>query len=64
MVIATGYGAAGAATAVAYFEEEKVRIRINRKEVEHRGLNLGHIYLEPTPLGLRVFTKEEGRKDD
>lgn len=37
-----GYGEAGASEAVAHFEET---------------LGLGHIQLEATPLGLRVYTQ-------
>lgn len=41
-----GYGAAGAAKAVDFFETDG-------------GLGLGPIKLLPTPLGLRVYTEEE-----
>ena len=42
------YGAAGADLAVRFFEEE---------------LGLGPIKLEPTPIGLRVFTEEKEGDD-
>ena len=43
-VICQGYGDHGAVKAVDFFKKEK---------------GLGHVWLEATPLGLRVFTKDE-----
>lgn len=44
VVASMGYGAIGAAAAVEFFEATR---------------KLGHVLLEETPLGLRVFTQEE-----
>lgn len=56
--LVTGYGTAGAATAVAFFEEKQASIVFAGQTVVHEGLGLGHVKLEPTPIGLRVFVEE------
>lgn len=58
---AMGYGERGAAAAVQYFEEAEVTVYQDRDSVpvKFAGLALGHVKLEQTPLGLRVYTEQE-----
>lgn len=49
-----GYSASGAERAVAFFETPEVEMSGHKYD----GLNLGHIKLEDTPIGLRVYTEE------
>jgi hypothetical protein len=53
-----GYGAEGVFASVAFFEQDVVHREGNLKSAV-RGLNLGKVALEETPIGLRVFVEEE-----
>ena len=56
-----GYGPRGAAAAVAFFEEAQAIEWDAPSGIERKvaGLSLGPVKLEPTPLGLRVYTEED-----
>jgi hypothetical protein len=56
--MAVGFGPIGANAAVEFFECDQVKVTFDGVSNMERGLNLGHVMLEPTPLGLRVYKDE------